>query len=299
MSRRMEKQLVLKQTVLSRMLGGTVIADVAIIGTDMFFREGASYGILFQARSNLALSASLAQQRAERIKRRRRHARRRSRSAGTTVSYLSSPDGTVRSYYVADGDFHFVATSRRLVERFLATATGQGSLGGVEGVSPRPHRSCRLSRDDTVWLYLSDAFFRNITGPKYRIEMARRLQAAADIELVQLAQPGRRGRRAGRAIRSSSSRPAACCRPSSARCPTAATSCSAATRSTTACAATAGSFLPVSDVPVEQRHAGRGLGVQQVRRLLSCPMGTDGPDHRRRETHGRWPAIASRWWSTC
>ena len=53
MSSRMEKQLVLKQTVLSRMLGDTVIADVAIIGTDMFFREGASYGILFHARNNL------------------------------------------------------------------------------------------------------------------------------------------------------------------------------------------------------------------------------------------------------
>ena len=55
MNGHMEKQLVLKQTVLSRMLGDTVIADVAIIGTDMFFREGASYGILFHARNNLAL----------------------------------------------------------------------------------------------------------------------------------------------------------------------------------------------------------------------------------------------------
>ena len=50
---RIERQLVLKQTVLSRMLGGTVIADVALVGTDMFFREGASYGFLFQARNNL------------------------------------------------------------------------------------------------------------------------------------------------------------------------------------------------------------------------------------------------------
>ena len=67
MSSRMEKQLVLKQTVLSRMLGDTVIADVAIIGADMFFREGASYGILFHARNNFALSASFAQQRQERL----------------------------------------------------------------------------------------------------------------------------------------------------------------------------------------------------------------------------------------
>ncbi len=183
---RMEKQLVLKQTVLSRMLGDTVIADVAILGTDMFFREGASYGILFHARSNFALSADLTQQRQERIKA-GGVTEEKIKIGGREVSYLASPDGTVRSYYAVDGDFHFVATSKKLVARFLATAeSGEGGLGH----SPefRHARSIMpASRNDTVWLYVSDAFFRNITGPHYRIEMARRLQAAADIELVQLA----------------------------------------------------------------------------------------------------------------
>ena len=128
MSGRMEKQLVLKQTVLSRMLGGTVIADVAIIGTDMFFREGASYGMLFHARNNLGLSASF-DPAAARADQGRRRDGGEGQDRRSDVSYLSSPDGTVRSYYVADGDFHFVATSKRLVARFLATASGKGSLG--------------------------------------------------------------------------------------------------------------------------------------------------------------------------
>ena len=65
-------------------------------------------------------------------------------------------------------------------------AKGQGSLGASKEFH-HARSIMPLSREDTVWLYLSDAFFRNITGPKYRIEMARRLQAVADIELVQLA----------------------------------------------------------------------------------------------------------------
>ena len=141
MSSRMEKQLVLKQTVLSRMLGDTVIADVAIIGTDMFFREGASYGILFQARNNLALSASLAQQRHERlaaggVK------EEKVKIGGREVSYLSSPDGTVRSYYVADGDFHFVTTSKHLVGAVPGHGVGRRIAGHVEGLPPCPQRSC-------------------------------------------------------------------------------------------------------------------------------------------------------------
>jgi hypothetical protein len=185
MNGRVEKQLVLKQTVLSRMLGETVIADVAMIGTDMFFREGAAYGMLFHARSNLGLSTSLTQQRNERLS--QGGVKEEKVTIGNrSVSYLMSPDGAVRSYYVADGDFHLVTSSRRIVARFLATASGDGSLGASKEF--RHARSVMpLDRSDTVWVYLSDAFFRNITSPHYRVEMARRLQATADIELVQLA----------------------------------------------------------------------------------------------------------------
>ena len=38
-----------------------------------------------------------------------------------------------------------------------------------------------------MFIYFSDAFFRNFTSPAYRIESLRRLQAATDIEIVQLA----------------------------------------------------------------------------------------------------------------
>ena len=38
-----------------------------------------------------------------------------------------------------------------------------------------------------MFIYFSDAFFRNFASPAYRIESLRRLQAATDIEIVQLA----------------------------------------------------------------------------------------------------------------
>jgi hypothetical protein len=92
----------------------------------------------------------------------------------------------VRSYYVNDGDLHLVATSLQLVTRFLATGTGEKALGATKEFQ-HARSVMPLSRDDTVAAYLSDAFFQNITGPRYRVEMARRLQATADIELVRLA----------------------------------------------------------------------------------------------------------------
>ena len=66
-SRHMQDQLILQQTQLSRMLGETVISDVAIIGDDLYFREGAAYGFLFEARNSLVLGANFSADRAARL----------------------------------------------------------------------------------------------------------------------------------------------------------------------------------------------------------------------------------------
>lgn len=183
---RTERELVLKTNALARLVGDKIIADVAIIGTD-FFEDGGAYGMLFQARSSTLLQADLLSQRVERLARKDGATEAKVNIAGRDVSFLSTPDGSVRSYYVVDGDYHFVTTSKTLARRFLETQGGQGALGAAKEF--RHTRSVMpLERKDTVFVYLSDPFFRNYTSPAYRIETIRRFQAMADMELVQLAQ---------------------------------------------------------------------------------------------------------------
>jgi len=186
MSKRMEQQLVLKQTVLARMFGDTVIADVAIIGTDLFMQEGGAFGILFHARNTAFLGSDFARQRSTRLKQGDGVTEKKINIASKEVSFLSSPDGAVRSFYAVDGDFHFITTSATLARRFLEVGSGNSSLG-----ASKEFRHARtvmpLERNDTVFAYFSDTFFRNITGPRYRTEIIRRLQALADLELAQLA----------------------------------------------------------------------------------------------------------------
>jgi len=180
-----EEQLVAKQTTLTRLLGGTMISDVAIIGTDLFFREGAAFGILFEARQTDVLGTALSQERAKRLKL-GGVSETKLQIAGREVSYIASPDGRVRSYYAVDGNYHFVTTSKTLVRRFLEAGAGRDALGGSAEFR---HARARmpLDGDITVFAYLSSAFYRNLTSPGYRVEIARRLQAASDIDLVQLA----------------------------------------------------------------------------------------------------------------
>jgi len=185
MKRRIEEQLVVKQSALSRLLGPTVVADVAIIGTDLHFREGAAFGILFHAHSTNALALDFATRRLERLNAGGVTEQKFS-CEGKQVSSLASPDGKVRSYYAFDGPYHFVTSSKTLVRRFLETASGEGSLGS--SAEFRHARSVMpTTADYSAFVYLSDAFFRNMAGSQYRIETARRLQAVADVDLVQLA----------------------------------------------------------------------------------------------------------------
>ena len=186
MSARMEQGLVLQQTALSRLFGATVIQDVAIIGTDAYFADGAAYGLLFQASNNMLLGADFNRQRAERLKAESDVTETTVAIGGRQVSCPSSPDGRVRSFYVTSGDFHFVTRSRRLAERFLETAAALTAAGSGAGFPP-----CAglmpTDRDDTVFVYMSERFLNNLVSPAYRIETARRLEALADIELAVLA----------------------------------------------------------------------------------------------------------------
>jgi hypothetical protein len=190
LNKRLQRQLGLQETALGEVLGPTVINDVAIIGSDMFMREGAALGVLFEARSNLLLTNGIGQQRRDVLKNEKAAKEEKVTLAGKEVSLISTPDNRVRTFYAVDGDYHFVSTSRALVTRFLETGqkekgrpVGTTSLGAAAEF--RYARATRpLERDDTAFVYLSRAFFHNLMSPHYQIEMVRRLRSATEMELA-------------------------------------------------------------------------------------------------------------------
>ncbi len=188
LTERFQNQIVLKAGLLAKLLGPQAVADMAVIGTDTFLRQGAAMGVVFQSRGPL-LGISIGQQRQEALARERNQGATLTtvQIGGKDVSLLATPDNRLRSFYLVDGDYHLVTNSRALVERFLAVADGQGTLGTNDEF--RYARSVvSTERDDTIFIYFSSAFFRNLLSPHYQIELYRRLQAATDIELITLAQ---------------------------------------------------------------------------------------------------------------
>ncbi|MCL1875381.1 MAG: hypothetical protein FWF87_03880 [Synergistaceae bacterium] len=185
-SERIERQLALKETVLSRYFGSSVIDDVAVIGTDTFLREGAAIGVLFHAKETALLKKQLDSIR-DSIKKENSSVRESSEIIeGRAVSLLSSPGGEVRSFYVEDGDFHLVTTSKWIAQAFLSTGKAPGqSLGNLTEF--RYARSQIASSEKGIFIYLSDPFFRVLVGPAYRVEMTRRAQSVSEMNMLALA----------------------------------------------------------------------------------------------------------------
>jgi len=180
-------QLAMESSQLDDLLGGTLIQDVAVIGLDTFFSEGAAAGLILHARNDM-LRRNLESKRREYAE---RHAGRGItlndlEIGGQTASILQSPDGRVRSILISSGNFHLVTTSYVLAERFLGAAAGQGSLGQSEEFQ-QARTKMPLSRDDTIFVYLSTGFLENLISPQYQIELRRRMRSVAEIQMLHLA----------------------------------------------------------------------------------------------------------------
>ena len=183
---RLETQLNMKMTQLSRMLGGTVIEDQALIGRDLFLTDGASMGVLIKSRNAFLLTTSIKNDRTKLAREDTTVTLENFEIDDRQVSLLSTGDNRIRSFFTQDGNYIFISNSRKLTEQFLTVAQSGNSLAATpEFMLAR--KLMPLERDDTIFAYFSPAMLRGLVSPKYLIELRRRMFAKADISLVQLA----------------------------------------------------------------------------------------------------------------
>jgi hypothetical protein len=186
---RIERMLNTKTTVLAKLFGDQIIGDMAIIGNDLYAQEGATLGVIFEAKNIDVLVNSITSERQTAI-----------REIGTSggrleeltiadhpATLLSTPDNATRSFMVVHDNYLLVTTSRRLAERFTEIAHGQPSLG--DSADFRYARLLMpLENNYTMLGYLSPQFFQQLLAPAYQVELRRRLSAISHIEMVELAQ---------------------------------------------------------------------------------------------------------------
>src|SRR6056297_685886 len=184
--RKIETQLGLDTSQIEVGQWDHLISDLALIGGDPLFHDGAAVGVLLESDVPKALINRVQQQRLGLREQHPDATERRLQLRGRWVSVLSTPDHRVRSFYAIDGAYHLITNSEHLVDRFLDTADGDRSLGQLNEFGYAKTKA--ISDGSTrAFLYLSDPFFQNLISPHYRIEMTRRTAAKRALRNLQLA----------------------------------------------------------------------------------------------------------------
>ena len=185
---KLERQLGIRESTAAIALGPKVLSQMAVIGTDFFVREGAAIGVVFEAKNTNAVREWVKKEQAHTLKMEPHAKLTPLRFGEIHGTLLSTPDNRVRSIHVVVGDYHLVTNSKTIARRFTEISKTAGSLGALKEYQYTRAMKFPDERIGPVFVYLSDAFFRNFISPQYRIEMTRRAKAAAELELVALAQ---------------------------------------------------------------------------------------------------------------
>jgi hypothetical protein len=182
---KLQSQLVIDKLPFADLIGDKVIADVALIGRDMFFREGAAVGLILQENAPI-VGQGIRKRRRETAEKDEQATLQDVKVANVEVSLLSTPDHRIRSFYVARDGFHFVTNCRWMMDRFLRLGSDIERLSDTSAFQ-HARNEMPLDREDTLFAYCSPRFFAGLFSPHYRIEMQRRLRASCELDIVRLA----------------------------------------------------------------------------------------------------------------
>jgi hypothetical protein len=187
-NKRMETMLNTRSTLLAKLFGDSIIADMALIGRDLYLQDGPSLGVLFEAKNPELLVSALQQERVATAKRLSDQGVQLETVsiAGRSVSLLHAPDNSIRAFLVSRDQFVLITTSQFIARRFLEIADGQPSLADTAHF--RFSRLLLPERNNyALFAYLSPEFFRGLLSPEYQIELRRRLKAMAYLEMAEMA----------------------------------------------------------------------------------------------------------------
>ena len=181
---RYEAELGLRQGPLTKLLGPTVVDDLAVVGSNPYLREGSDLSMVFRVRARPAFEAALAGTLAAFGA---AHGGLKSVTIdhqGTPITITRSSDGVVRRHRATVGGFDVVSNS------LTATKTVIDAVGGARHiVADEPDFRYMLARDAAtpgdVLAFLSDRFVGEVIGPRQKVLEARR-----QIALAELSRPG-------------------------------------------------------------------------------------------------------------
>lgn len=177
---RYETQLGLARTALSRALGKEVVAQVALVGSDPYLREGSDVSVIFRVKQRSLFDVGLASTLAARAHEHGSVAATTTTYQGVDVRIATSPDGAVRQHRATVGDVEIVSNSLGAIKRILEAIKGKRPR-----LADEKDFAYLLARDASVRAdalgFMGDRFVGEVVGPRQKVLESRRQIALAEL----------------------------------------------------------------------------------------------------------------------
>jgi len=179
-------QMLLDTGPVTRELFRQVIGEMAVVGSDPFFRSGTDVTIIIRTARQAALEAYMGRKVRAAARLRPDLDEETLDWLGVTLRVARTPDGAVSSIYGHADGFAVIGNSLPAVKRVVSALRGETpSLD--EALDFRYIRTIYPSdaAEEDGFIYMSEAFLRNIIGPRLKIKEQRRIRCAGALRMVE------------------------------------------------------------------------------------------------------------------
>jgi len=176
---RYERQLGLTLSTLGRMVGPAAIKSIAVTGSDSYFPSGTDVAVLFESDHPDVLLSLVTAQIGMSVAKQQGAEPKTGQARGVKYQGYVSPDREVSSYVAALNGAVVVTNSLAQLERLTAVGKGADSIASLDEFKFFRTRYPLGDKDETAFLFLSDATIRRWCSARWRIASARRTFTAA------------------------------------------------------------------------------------------------------------------------
>jgi hypothetical protein len=190
---RLREQLCVEATPELRPFYDAVVDEAAIVGSDLFLREGSDVTMLFHVKQPAVFRAKMDQFLAAAANSRDDATRRKDRQIfGISYEEVATPDRRIHVYSAYPRpDLHVRSNSRAALERVLAAVVGpQQGIRPVERLGETDEfRYVRTllppgAPEEDGLVYLSDPFVRRMMSPALRLTERRRMVCYNNLRMI-------------------------------------------------------------------------------------------------------------------
>lgn len=181
-----ERQLCLKSTALGKLLGPTVVKGIAVTGNDPYLREGTDITVIFEVANRAFFRSTVdgflkeaRQEHGDRLREGREDYH------GTMIETFVTPLREVSLHRATLEDFVIYSNSPAGVRRVIDAQQESGKCLANASDFKYMRTVFRLGDEkEEGFVFLPDAFIRQLTGPASRIKEKRRLEALTSLYMT-------------------------------------------------------------------------------------------------------------------